>query len=71
MNLETAAMAASAAARAPQCVGREGVAQRLNVSQRTADMLILSGQIKSFKVGKKRLVTEQALAAFITKQEKK
>jgi len=55
---------------APQCLGRETVATRLGVSQRTADMLILSGQIRSLKVGKKRLVTEVALADYIAKQEK-
>ncbi len=54
---------------APQCMGRETVAQRLGVSLRTADALILSRQIKSFKVGKKRLVTEKALAEFIQKRE--
>ena len=55
---------------APQCIGREKVAERLGVSLRTADALILSGQIKSLKVGKKRLVTEAALADFIAKRER-
>jgi excisionase family DNA binding protein len=54
---------------APQCLGREEFARRLGVSLRTADALILSKQIKSLKVGKKRLVTEDALAEFIRKRE--
>ena len=54
---------------APQLLTREQVAQRLSVSLRTADALILSRQIASLKIGKKRLVSETALAAFIKKQE--
>jgi excisionase family DNA binding protein len=54
---------------AAQCLGREEVARRLGVSQRKADMLILGGQIRSFKVGKKRLVTEAALSEFIEQRE--
>ena len=55
---------------APQLLTREQVAQRLNVSLRTADALILSRQIASLKIGKKRLVSETALADFIKRQEK-
>ena len=54
---------------APQLLTREQVSQRLSVSLRTADALILSRQIASLKIGKKRLVSETALAAFIKKQE--
>jgi excisionase family DNA binding protein len=64
------ATAATAAKQAPQCLGRDEVARRLGLSLRTTDTLILSGQIKSFKVGKKRLVTEEALSAYIRGREK-
>jgi excisionase family DNA binding protein len=60
---------ASVDLKAPQCLGREQVAARLSVSQRTADALIWSGRIKSLRIGKKRLVTESALAAFIREQQ--
>lgn len=48
---------------------RPQVADRLKLSLRTVDALILGGQIKSFKIGKIRLVSEESLAAFIRKQE--
>ena len=54
---------------APQLLGREQVAQRLSISQRTADTLILRGNIPSLRIGKARKVTEAALAAFIAKRE--
>jgi excisionase family DNA binding protein len=54
---------------APHLLTREQVSQRLGVSLRTADALILSRQIASLKIGKKRLVSENALAAFIRKHE--
>lgn len=59
----------SAEPTAPQCLNREDVANRLKISQRMADALILAGRIKSLRIGKKRLVTESALAAFIRQQE--
>jgi excisionase family DNA binding protein len=49
---------------------REQLAERLGVSLRTADELIASQQIKSLKIGRRRLVSESAIAAFIAKQEK-
>ena len=58
-----------AAKPAPQLLTREQVAQRLGVSLRTADSLILSRAIASLKIGKKRLVSESALSAFIKKHE--
>jgi excisionase family DNA binding protein len=60
---------ASTKSSAPQLLTRELVAQRLGVSIRTTDTLILSRQIASLKIGKKRLVSETALAAFIRKHE--
>lgn len=48
---------------------RQQIADKLKVSLRTVDELILSGQIQSFKIGKRRLVSETSLAAFIRKQE--
>ncbi len=60
---------ATAKPAAPQLLTREQVAQRLGVSIRTADTLILSRQIASLKIGKKRLVSETALAAFIRRHE--
>ncbi len=65
MEITTAAAKSSA----PQLLTREQVAQRLSVSLRTADALILSRQIASLKIGKKRLVSETALTAFIKRQE--
>ncbi len=53
----------------PRAFRREDVAERLTVSLRKADQLILSKQIASFKSGKRRLVSEEALAAYIKKQE--
>src|SRR5580704_1198583 len=57
------------ASNAPQCLNREEVAQRLALSQRMADFLILSGAIRSMKIGKKRLVTEASLGEFIRERE--
>jgi len=54
---------------ASQLLTRDQLAQRLCVSVRTADALILSKQIGSLKIGKRRLVSENALSAYIKKQE--
>jgi excisionase family DNA binding protein len=48
---------------------REEVAQLLGISLRAADELILTRQLSSLKIGKRRLVSEAALAAFIRKRE--
>lgn len=48
---------------------REEVAKELKISIRKTDELILSKQLPSFKVGKRRLVTEAALSQFIRRAE--
>lgn len=54
---------------APQLLRREEVAERLGISLRAADELILTKQLPSLKIGKRRLVSDSALAAFIRKRE--
>jgi len=49
---------------------REITALRLGVSLRTLDELIASKQIASVKIGKRRLVSEEAINAFIRKAER-
>ena len=45
-------------------------ARLLSISQRKLVYLIGMKEIKSFKIGKSRRVTSQALAEFVAKQEK-
>jgi excisionase family DNA binding protein len=45
-------------------------AERLGVGATTFEDLIASGQIKTFKVGRRRLVSRQALEKFIARQER-
>jgi len=45
-------------------------ARMLNISQRKLVYLIMLREIRSFKIGKSRRITAQALAEFVTKQEK-
>ena len=54
---------------APQLYRREEVAEKLSLSLRAADELILSKRLPSLKIGKRRLVSETALANFIQKAE--
>jgi excisionase family DNA binding protein len=54
---------------APQLYRREEVAGRLKISLRHADELILTKQLPSLKIGKRRLVSEAALASYIRKLE--
>lgn len=54
----------------PQLYRREQVAEKLGISLRGADELILSKQIPSIKIGSRRLVSETALASFIEKAER-
>ena len=54
----------------PLLYGRQQAAARLGVSVRTMDELILSRQIGSVKIGKRRLVSEDAIQLFIKKSEK-
>jgi hypothetical protein len=53
-----------------QLIGRDQLPARLAISQRKVDALLASKTLKSFKIGKKRVVSETALADFIEKQEK-
>lgn len=48
----------------------DAAAARLSVSKGTLEALIASGQIKSFLVGRRRLVSRAALEAFVQKKEK-
>jgi len=54
---------------APQLHRREKVAEKLGISLRAADELILSKKLPSLKIGKRRLVSEEAIAKFIRQQE--
>jgi excisionase family DNA binding protein len=50
---------------------REIAALRLGVSLRLLDQLLATRQLASVKIGKRRLVSEQAIQDFIRKAEKK
>jgi excisionase family DNA binding protein len=54
----------------PLLYGRLQAAARLNVSVRTLDDLLATKQLRSVKIGKRRLVSEDAIQAFIRKSEK-
>jgi hypothetical protein len=54
---------------APKLYRREELAKKLGISLRGADELILTKQIASLKIGKRRLVSENAIATFISRQE--
>jgi excisionase family DNA binding protein len=43
------------------------VAERLNIGRSTAFDLVISGQLRSVKIGRRRLVPESAIADFIAK----
>ena len=43
-------------------------AQRLGVSERTVYTLIATGELRSFKIGKRRLVTDPELQRLIDKK---
>jgi len=47
----------------------ETVQQRLSVGRSTVFSLIASGELRSVKVGRRRLVTESSLAEFIDRLE--
>lgn len=55
---------------APRLNERPAVAERLCISLRKLDQLIAEGEIRSLKIGKRRLVSEDSVAAFIKRQEK-
>jgi len=54
---------------APQLHRREKVAEKLGISLRAADELIATKKLPSLKIGKRRLVSEEAIARFIRQQE--
>jgi excisionase family DNA binding protein len=45
--------------------GINGVMQRLNISRTKAFELVGTGELKSVKLGKRRLVSESSLVAYI------
>ena len=49
---------------------REHAAMRLGISLRSLDELISTRQLASVKIGKRRLVSEQAIQSFVNKAEK-
>jgi hypothetical protein len=54
---------------APQLYGRTRLPEKLGISQRAVDELLATKQIASLKIGKRRLVTEEAIARFIRQRE--
>jgi excisionase family DNA binding protein len=50
---------------------RENGAARLGISLRKFDELVATGELPSVKIGKRRLVSENALLNFIKKHETK
>lgn len=49
---------------------RQAAAIRLNISLRTLDELLATKELPSVKIGKRRLVSEEAIQAFIRKAER-
>jgi excisionase family DNA binding protein len=49
---------------------RINAAQRLSISVRLLDSLLAQRELKSVKVGRRRLVSEEAIQDFIRKREK-
>jgi excisionase family DNA binding protein len=54
----------------PLLYGRLHGAARLGISVRTFDELIATNKLRSVKIGKRRLVSEEAIRDFIAKAEK-
>ena len=50
--------------------GVEEAAERIGLGETTFKELIATGQIKTFKVGRRRLVSRRALEAFVAKMER-
>lgn len=46
-------------------------AARIGIGKTMLEELVAAGQIKSFRVGRRRLVSRAALEAFIARQERK
>jgi len=55
----------------PLLYARLQAAARLGVSVRTLDELLATNQLRSVKIGKRRLVSEEAILDFIRKAEKR
>jgi len=55
----------------PLLYRREIAAMRLGVSLRTLDELLARKELASVKVGKRRLVSEEAIQSFVKKREKR
>lgn len=49
----------------PRCLSVEDAARLLNVGRSTAYDLIRSGRLRSFKIGRRRLVPREALEVLI------
>lgn len=54
----------------PLLHGRQNGAMRLGISLRTFDELIATKQIRSLRIGKRRMVSEDAIQDFIRRGEK-
>lgn len=52
-----------------QVHNREQASRRLNIGRVSLDKLIASGELRSFTVGTRRLITEVAIRDFITARE--
>ena len=46
----------------------DGAAQRLGISTRSVYVLIAAGQLRSLKVGKRRLITDTELQGFLSRK---
>jgi excisionase family DNA binding protein len=53
-----------------QLRGRRERAQQLGICVRTFDELVATGEIKSIKIGSRRLTSDRAIAEFIAKKER-
>jgi excisionase family DNA binding protein len=53
----------------PMAYRREEAARLLGISARKLDQLIAEKEIRSMKVGKRRLISAESLAAFVRKAE--
>lgn len=54
----------------PRLLRRGAAARALGVSERTVDTLIRSGDLRSVKIGKRRLIPVQALDEFVADLER-
>jgi excisionase family DNA binding protein len=48
---------------------REKVAERFGISVREVDRLLANKELRSLKIGKRRLVSEEAILSFIRRRE--